>query len=266
MSLRVYAAAASTVPRVDAASVMEVLVEAADSVRAALDQLADWGLAGTKPGQYRSDIAADEAALAVLTASGMAVLSEESGRTGEAASGLVAVIDPVDGSTNAARGIPWFATSICVVDSDGPWVALVVNQASGRRYEAIRGQGALRDGEPVEASGQTALDRSVIALSGYPPRYLGWRQYRALGAAALDLCAVADGTLDAYVDCGLSGHGVWDYLGGLLVCTEAGATIADAGGRELLVMEHAERRAPVAASTSELLESLLAARRLAFGE
>ena len=63
----------------------------------------------------------------------------------------------------------------------------------------------------------------MVGLSGYPPRRLGWKQFRALGAIALDLCAVAGGRLDAYVDCSPSAHGPWDYLGGLLVCREAGA-------------------------------------------
>jgi fructose-1,6-bisphosphatase/inositol monophosphatase family enzyme len=244
---------------------MEILREAAAAVHAALGGLSDWGPAGTKPGQYRSDLAADEAALAVFAAAGIAVLSEESGRTGTAGPGiLLAVVDPVDGSTNASRGIPWFATSICLVDDAGPLAALVVNQASGVSYEAIRGKGATRDGQMIKPRGETALSNAIVGLAGYPPRHLGWRQYRALGAAALDLCAVADGTLDAYADCGPDGHGVWDYLGGLLVCHEAGAFMADAAGRDLLVLEHAERRAPVAAATAHLLDALIASRRAAF--
>ena len=55
-------------------------------------------------------------------------------------------------------------------------------------------------------------------------------------------------------------HGGWDYLGGLLVCTEAGASIADAAGRELVVREHSDRRTPVAAGTQALLSELLVAR------
>ena len=191
--------------------------------------LADWGLAGTRPGQYRSDLVADAAAVRVLTEAGLGVLSEESGLSAGASSRpLLAVLDPVDGSTNASRRIPWFATSICVLDEDGPLAALVVNQATGVRYEAVRDGGARRDGEPIAPSTQQSLGRSLIGLSGYPPRYLGWRQFRALGAAALDLCAVADGTLDGYLDCMRDAHGSWDYLGGLLVCSEAGAPVADA--------------------------------------
>jgi len=246
---------------VDGASTIGVLEEAARQVTTELERLADWGLAGTRPGQYRSDLVADRVAVAVLTGAGFSVMSEESGLTEVDSSVMLAVLDPVDGSTNASRGLPWFATSICVLDPDGPLAALVVNQASGRRYEAVRGGGARRDGVPITPSGCTDLGSSVIGLSGYPRKYLGWKQYRALGAVALDLCAVADGTFDGYLDCGNNAHGAWDYLGGMLVCQEAGASIADGLGRDLVVRGHADRRAPVAAGTPELLEALLVARR-----
>jgi fructose-1,6-bisphosphatase/inositol monophosphatase family enzyme len=246
---------------VDSAELLLVLRSAADAVASALDELADWGLAGTRPGQYRSDLVADSAAVRVLADAGFAVLSEESGfSAGASERPLLAVLDPVDGSTNASRRIPWFATSICLLDDDGPLAALVVNQATGVRYEAVRGEGARRDGEPITPSKQESFRRSLIGVSGYPPSYLGWGQFRALGAAALDLCAVADGTFDGYIDCVRNAHGSWDYLGGLLVCTEAGASIADAAGRELVVREHSDRRTPVAAGTPALLSELLAAR------
>ncbi|MEA3077260.1 MAG: monophosphatase, partial [Actinomycetota bacterium] len=80
-------------------------------------------------------------------------------------------------------------------------------------------------------------------------------------AAALDLCAVAAGTLDGYLDCSRDAHGPWDYLGGLLVCVEAGAHVVDAFGRELVVRGHDDRRTPVAAASPELLAQLLAARQ-----
>jgi len=246
---------------VDGADLLQVLGEAVDAVSGSLSGLADWGLAGTRPGQYRSDLVADAVAVRVLTAAGLGVLSEESGLSAEASERtLLAVLDPLDGSTNAARRIPWFATSICVLDELGPLVALVVNQATGVRYEAVRGAGARRNGEVITPSCNESLGRSLIGLSGYPPRYLGWSQYRALGAAALDLCAVADGTLDGYIDCMHDAHGSWDYLGGLLVCEEAGASVADASGRELVVRDHTGRRTPIAAGTSALLSELLAAR------
>jgi myo-inositol-1(or 4)-monophosphatase len=238
---------------------LEVLYDAAAAVRTALDGLGDWGLAGTKAGQYRSDLAADEAAVTVLEGAGLAVLSEETGRR-PSESQLLAVLDPVDGSTNASLGLPWFATSICVLDGDGPRAAVVVNQSTGTRFDAIRGAGARCDGRPIRPSGCTSPDSAIVGLSGLPPRPLGWRQFRALGAAALDLCAVASGMLDGYIDCIRDAHGPWDYLGGTLVCLEAGAPVVDAHGRDLVCREHADRRTPVAAATPELLAELVAAR------
>lgn len=262
---------------VQAHAVLELANEAARAVAEALSKLEDWGLAGTLPGQYRSDLVADQAALDVLHAGGLAVLSEESGLTGpravgarrrprgsdtdSAGSGLLAVLDPVDGSTNASRGIPWFATSICVLDDSGPLAAVVVNQASGVRYEAIRDGGATRDGRAIHPSKCEESTSALVGLSGYPRRPLRWRQFRALGAAALDLCAVADGTLDGFVDCLHDAHGSWDYLGGMLVCREAGAHVADASGRDLVVRGHEDRRTPVAAATASLLAELVADRR-----
>ena len=240
-------------------SLVDLLHEAALAVRTALDGLEDWGPAGTAPGQYLSDLTADVAAVQVLEEAGVGVLSEESGLHG-AGRDLVVVLDPLDGSTNAARGVPWFASSLCAVDGDGPRAALVVDLPHGRTFTAVRGGGAHVDGLPLAPSGCTEIGEALIGISGLPERSLGWRQFRTMGAAALDLCAVADGTLDGFVDCSPSAHGPWDYLGGALVCVEAGAAVADAQGRDLVVIDHAARRTPVAGATTALLDTLLAAR------
>jgi len=242
---------------------LAVLHAAATAVRRALDDLDDWGLAGTRSGQYRSDLAADQACLAVLDDAGLGWLSEESGIE-HPDRDVTVIVDPVDGSTNADRGIPWFATSLCAVDAEGPRAALVVNQASGRRWAATRGGGATVDGRPCRPSGATELRRSIVGLSGYPREHLGWKQYRALGAAALDLCAVADGVLDGYLDCSPSAHGSWDYAAGLLICREAGVEVVDAFDRDLLPagdLRHADRRTPVAGATPALTAELVEARR-----
>lgn len=240
-------------------TLLAVLHAAADAVGAVLGKLEDWGLAGTLPGQYHSDLAADAAAVAVLDAAGLGVLSEESGLH-RPDRPLLAVLDPVDGSTNASHRVPWYATSVCVLDGDGVRAAVVVNQASGVRYEAARAGGARRNGSTIRPSGCTTLASALVGINGLPPRHLGWRQFRALGAAALDLCAVADGTLDGYVDCVIDSHGPWDYLGGVLVCQEAGAAVVDARGRPLVARGQADRRSPVAAGTPALLAELTAAR------
>jgi myo-inositol-1(or 4)-monophosphatase len=243
----------------DDAALLAVLNAVADAIADALGSLTDWGLAGTRAGQYKSDLAADEVAVAMLTGHGLGVLSEESGRH-HPDRPVTVVVDPLDGSTNASRSIPWYATSLCAVDAEGPLAAVVVNLADSTRYEAVRGGGATGGGRPLTPSTRTTLATSLVALSGYPPAWLGWYQYRALGAAALDLCAVAAGIVDAYIDCSWDAHGPWDYLGGLLVCQEAGAVIADGDGRDLVVLDHADRRTPVAAATSELLGECLTAR------
>lgn len=239
---------------------VELLHETARAVCAALDGLDDWGPSGAKAGQYLSDLTADAAALAVLDDGGVGVLSEESGMHAPERDVLV-VVDPLDGSTNAAHGIPWFATSLCAVDGDGPRVALVVDLPHGRTFTAVRGGGAHVDGVPLRPSGCDTPADALVGISGLPAVPLGWRQFRTLGAAALDLCAVAEGTLDAYVDCSPSAHGAWDYLGGALVCAEAGAVVADAYGRDLAALDHRARRTPVAAATPALLDALTAARR-----
>ncbi len=236
-----------------------LLDETAAAIRAALGSLDDWGLAGTRAGQHHSDLAADAAALVVLERGGAGVLSEESGLR-NADRPLLVVVDPLDGSTNAAHGIPWFATSLCALDEQGPLAALVINVVTGDRFEARRGEGAMRNGSPITPSRCATVGDALVGLSGFPPRWLGWRQYRALGAAALDLCAVACGVLDGYIDCSRNAHGVWDFLGGMLICREAGAHVVDAFSRDLVLRDATEKRTPVAAATSSLLTELVEAR------
>jgi myo-inositol-1(or 4)-monophosphatase len=240
---------------VDEVRLLQVLDEAVRAVRAALDGLDDWGPAGTRPGQYRLDLAADAAALPILHGAGLAVLSEESGVTGDQSAPLLAVIDPVDGSTNAHRGIPFYATSICVLDAEGPLVGVVVNQATGRHFEAVRGGGARRDGEIIAPSGCTDLSAAIVGISGFPGTRPGWAQFRALGAAALEFCAVAEGMLDAYSVVGSSTLFGWDYLAGLLICHEAGAVTMERDGADPVVRDAGTRR-PVVAATAELVAQL----------
>ncbi len=227
-------------------------------VAEALSELTDWGPSGLRTGQYNHDVIADDIIVGRLLAEGLAVLSEESGLMGDGE--ITVVVDPVDGSTNASRALPWYATSLCAVDADGPLVAAVVNLATGERFRAVRGAGVESAEVDVEPSGCTRLSEAIIGFSGLPPVHGGWRQYRAYGAASLDLCAVATGAFDGFVDLDRA-HGVWDYLGAVLVCREAGVPVVDSGGEDLTVLDPAARRGPVAAATVELLDELLAMQR-----
>ncbi len=245
----------------DQTALLALLDQAATEVRAALADVIDWGPDDAREGHYLSDLVADAAALRVLEPSGVAILSEESGWGGNPDRSLVVVVDPLDGSTNASRGLPWYATSLCACDAEGPLAAVVMNLVTGETFEAVRGGGARRDGKPLEPSGASSLGHSLVVVSGLPPRSLGWRQFRALGAAALDLCAVASGHVDAYLDFSPDALACWDYLGAMLVCSEAGVPMTDTFGRELMVLSTDERRNVAAASTPQLLDELLAAHR-----
>ncbi len=238
------------------ADISAVLNEVADAVSAGLATNTDWGLSGVRHTQYSVDVAADNAALAILHRVGCAVLSEESERTGDFDSdGIMIIMDPLDGSTNASRGVQWYATALCAIDQDGPRVALVVNQASGKdRYWALRGEGAFHNGNRMSHSGCNELKQAVIGVSGLASFRPKWAQFRALGAAALDICLVAQGVLDGWID--FHSHGVWDYMASIMICEEAGVSFAENEDRDLAVTEYGAKRTPIVAATPELLVAL----------
>ncbi len=194
----------------------------------------------------------------MLEPAGVGVLSEESG---------AALVGPAGERWSTPRrvdqrrrGVPQFATSLCAVDEAGPLAALVVNLASGARFSAVRGGGVVVDGgKPSGAIGAVVVVRGPLRL---PAPVVGVEAVPGPGRRrAGPLCAVATGVVDAYIDCSVAPTGPWDYLGGMLVCTEAGAVLADAEGRHWSCSDHDARRTPIAAATPELLDEVLAARR-----
>jgi len=245
---------------VTADELLELLGAAADAQAAALAALkgAERRARTDRPGQYALDVVADAAVLEVLEPAGLGIVSEESGRSGPPEAEVTVVVDPVDGSTNCARNLPYWCISLCALDADGLWCALVANPATGERYTAVRGEGAWCDGRPVRPSTVTSVEQSVIVLAGKPSHFLPWKQFRAFGSGALTLCDVADGRVDGFVDA-YANHAPWDYLGGLLVCEEAGAIVVDARDRPLVTTDPDARRAMLAAATPELLDALRAA-------
>ncbi len=239
--------------------VLEIAQEVAEEVGKSLKMSNDLGKPGDREGQYGLDLAADSLALGILHRNGFQVLSEESGISspeGSPHKGIIAVIDPVDGSTNCSRSIPWHATSICFLDALGPWVSLVKDHGSGKTFHGIRGGGAFRDGKLLKVERKSSLSDSLVSFSGFPETHLGWRQYRSFGAAALEICSVAESGLDAYIDVSIEGLGVWDYLGGLLVCQEAGCEIDELTSAELLRIDHKIRRHPVIANSRGIIDEV----------
>ena len=217
------------------------------------------GYSGDRPTQYHLDVVADEVALRILLGAGFRVVSEESGVSGSGE--FTVVVDPIDGSTNCDRGVPFYATSLAVMRGDELVAGLVRNQATGTIFEAEKGSGALRDGELIGTSGLSDLKGALVGFSGQPDRHLGWYQSRSLGAASLEICLVADGSLDAFAVAQQSTLNPWDYLAGLLIVREAGGADADYQGEELVTSSNVMRR-PVIAASTELLGTLLRAGSL----
>ncbi|MCH7790228.1 MAG: hypothetical protein IH940_12440 [Acidobacteria bacterium] len=245
----------------DLPTIVNLLERTADTVVSALSGLDDWGPAGTaKASQYRSDIVADAAALEVLGLAGVDVMSEESALTRSPGSEITVVIDPLDGSTNAARRLPASAISLCALDGDGPIAALVVELPTKTRWTAQRGKGARRNDVAFTTPAPPSVDKAIVSLNGTAPIDLGVGQYRAFGAAAVELCHVAYGGLDGYISCDRDGHGPWDYLGAWLVAAEAGATMIDAFGRDLVVIDPEARRTIMAGGSVEFVDELNALR------
>lgn len=235
----------------------------ADALESVADAVQDWwargvppGASGERDGQYRLDVAADLVVVPMLVEAGFGVLSEESGLHHPEREVLV-VADPVDGSTNADRGIPIVGCSLAAVDRDGPWVALVMDLVRGVRYRARRGGGATRDGAAVSVRRSAMAGDAVVAVNGWVGPRPAVAQTRTLGCASVELCMVADGTLDGYVNLDRDGHGPWDYLGGVLVALEAGAVVAEWVGRDLSDIGPEVRRAVAVAANPELSRVVL---------
>lgn len=174
---------------------------------------------------------------------------ERGGRPGS--TGITWVVDPIDGTVNYLYGLAAYAVSVAAVVGDpgrpGAWrpvAGVVVNPVSGEIFAAAAGHGATRgeggSARPLRVAGAGSLDLALCATGfGYGARRRAWqgavlaevlpqvRDIRRLGSAALDLCRVADGTVDAYYERGLN---PWDLAAGWLVATEAGALVTDLAG------------------------------------
>ena len=253
----------------DDSDLLELLSEAARSgARRRWPALATGGRTGTVPASTGSTSWPTPRPSAVLHDAGLAVLVRGVGphRPGGTSSQrpkrrpadeLLVVVDPVDGSTNASLGIPWYATSLCVLDAEGPRAALVVNQASGVRYEAVRGQGrsarrAYRSPPPAVELGQgggrdLGVPRPRPRLGPVPGAGIGGAgPLRRRRGRARRLPRVRRRR-------GSTAGTTWG------ACSSAPRLAVRAGelrGDDLVVRDASPRR-PAAAATPELLESLL---------
>jgi myo-inositol-1(or 4)-monophosphatase len=157
----------------------------------------------------------------------------EEGAEVESKSGITWVIDPLDGTVNYFYGLPGWNVSIAAKDKDGSVVGVVVAPTINSTWWASRGGGAFFNGSKIKTNEPIEFNRAFIGTGfQYDVAHRGRqienvgrmlpliRDIRRNGAAAVDICSVAMGALDAYFEDGLK---EWDWAAASLVATEAGA-------------------------------------------
>lgn len=164
----------------------------------------------------------------------------EEGTADPGTSGVEWIVDPIDGTTNYLYGYPGFAVSVAAAIHGEVVAGVVIDPMHRDVFTASKGGGARRNGEPIGASRQTEVGHALVAtgFSYEPDRRRrqaevlvavlpAVRDIRRMGAAAVDLCSVGCGRVDAFYEKGLA---PWDYAAGALVASEAGAVVGDLDG------------------------------------
>jgi myo-inositol-1(or 4)-monophosphatase len=172
-----------------------------------------------------------------------AILAEESGAN-ERTSEYRWIIDPLDGTTNFAHGFPQFCVSIAYEHRRRLELGVVFDALKRELFVAARGRGARLNGRPIHVSAIPALDRALLA-TGFPYDrrerrnfyFTFWEAFmmrtqgvRRTGSAALDLCYVGCGRVDAFWEFGLR---PWDVAAGALIVNEAGGQVTNLDGSQL---------------------------------
>eukprot|EP01104_Vermistella_antarctica_P018510 TRINITY_DN6888_c0_g1_i1.p1 TRINITY_DN6888_c0_g1~~TRINITY_DN6888_c0_g1_i1.p1 ORF type:complete len:319 (+),score=62.23 TRINITY_DN6888_c0_g1_i1:88-957(+) len=159
------------------------------------------------------------------------------------------LVDPVDGTTNFVHGFPFTCISIAFVNKKQVMAGVVYGPILDEMFTAVRGGGAFVNGEAIHTSDTSSLGQALIA-TGFPTDrcdenldYIlanlrgflsgGVRGIRRIGSAALDMCSVACGRMDAYFE--LHVHG-WDVAAGSLIVEEAGGVVRDPRGGPANIM------------------------------
>jgi myo-inositol-1(or 4)-monophosphatase len=195
-----------------------------------------------------ADRASEAALLGFLSkrVPGAAILAEESGASGAAASDVRFVVDPLDGTTNYAHGVPIFAVNVAAIDASGIAAGATYDPLRDELSTAARGAGAFLGGERLASAPRRELG-SALLVTGFPYdihtahdlplRLFGAfvtraRGVRRLGSAALDLAYVAAGRFDGFWEASLK---PWDIAPGILLAREAGAIVSDLEGADRML-------------------------------
>lgn len=198
------------------------------------------------------DLAAEKAIIETLQQCDISftLVSEESGikEFGKTPKQCYVTVDPIDGTTNLVRGLPFYASSIAVSAEpvlSSVYVGLVADLFRDTTYTAQKGKGAYRDGERIKPSATVSLDDAVVGLdlNTYKVREIApqltrlieeTKHIRHFGANALELCYVAEGLTDAFVDTRGKIRPT-DMAAGFLILREAGGIITTPEGEALNV-------------------------------
>jgi myo-inositol-1(or 4)-monophosphatase len=165
-----------------------------------------------------------------------AIIGEE-GASKQGTTGITWHIDPIDGTTNFYFDVPMWAVSIGAVDEHGPLAGAVYVPALGEMFSGARGEGSTLNGMPISVRENNDIADALVC-TGYSYQIseravhakrvaeivMKVRDIRRFGAAAIDLCFVACGRLDAYFEEHLNS---WDLIAGQVIATEAGAVFSD---------------------------------------
>ncbi|NYT05659.1 MAG: bifunctional fructose-bisphosphatase/inositol-phosphate phosphatase [Methanomicrobiales archaeon] len=188
------------------------------------------------------DQVAEDIVVAYLRESGFSgtLISEECGKAnlGEGAGTLF--LDPIDGTYNAVGGIPFYALSMAYAEGGTVIRGYVRDLAHGETFYAEKERGAYRNGERIAVSKTRLLEESAMSVYGrkFNPGTvlrLGQRlrRWRLMGASALELCYVAAGRLDGFIDLRDTLR-ITDAAAGMLICEEAGGIVSDFDGDTIL--------------------------------
>lgn len=174
---------------------------------------------------------------------GIRIIGEELGPDGDTMRGLVAIVDPLDGTTNFLHGYPAYAVSIAIAVDGVVQVGVVHDVARGGVFWAVAGHGAWHEHQRLHVATGTVPARALIGtgipfkdqahmapyltqLARLMPAVAGVRR---AGSAALDLCDVAAGRFDAFWELRLA---PWDFAAGMLLVREAGGLVTDLAGQD----------------------------------
>lgn len=223
-------------------AVLDVAIEAARRGGAVLMEHRQRGLSGVLTKTTDTDLVsdADRAAekliveLIAATFPNDGIVGEE-GTSTAGISGRRWIVDPLDGTTNFVYGFEAFCVSVAVEDENGPLAGCVHDPIRQETFSAVRGEGAALNGLGMEPASTEGLGRALVGTGfSYRADQREWqatvvchllprvRDIRRVGSAALDLCWVGAGRLDAHVERGLA---LWDHAAGALIAEEAGAAV-----------------------------------------